>query len=79
MSTIARTNLKTYRQSLANKIAQEDLARLADLRLSTYRNAEQGKNVSYTTATKILRAINNLREKQDMEAVRLEDLGLSIV
>lgn len=71
------TQLKKFREEL--RLAQEDLARAADMRLGTYRKAEQGKNISYTTATTILRALNTLRTAQGLSTISLEDMELSIV
>lgn len=79
MLIMARTRLKALREQLQPKVAQEDLARAADMRLGTYRNAEQGRNVSYTTATTILNALNALRAERGLSPVSLDDLGLSIV
>ena len=79
MLTMAKTNLKVLREELIPKVAQEDIAHVANMRISTYRNAEQGRNVSYTTATTVLRALNALREERGLSPVTLDDLGLSIV
>lgn len=79
MNIMTKTKLRTLRDELKPKVAQEDMARAADMRISTYRNAEQGRNVSYTTATSILRAMNTLREQRGLSSIGLDDLGLSIV
>jgi len=47
--------------------------------LSTYRNAEQGKSVSYTTARNILALLNIVRAEYSKEPLKLEDLELDIV
>jgi transcriptional regulator with XRE-family HTH domain len=62
-------------------LSQEDLARAAGVTLNTYRNAESGNNVSYTTATSILNALNMQKalQRDDLVKLELEDLGLSIV
>jgi DNA-binding XRE family transcriptional regulator len=73
------TKLKILRQELQPKVAQEDLARIGKMRVNTYRNAERGKNVSYTTANMILEALNKIRTERGLPPVTLEDLGLSIV
>lgn len=78
MLTMAHTRLKTLREELG-KVAQEDLAREAGLRISTYRNIEQGRNTSYTKAMAVLRGLNSLRQKQGLPEVTLDDLGISIV
>jgi transcriptional regulator with XRE-family HTH domain len=62
-------------------LSQEQLARRADITLNTYRSAEYGNNVSYTTATAILEALNSVKteRRDDLVLLELEDLGLSIV
>ena len=77
MRTMARTRRKDLRESMG--IPQEDLARAANVRLSTYRNAENGNNCSFTTASRILEAFNKQREAHQLGKVGLDDLGLSIV
>jgi transcriptional regulator with XRE-family HTH domain len=73
MSTLAK-----IRKELG--LTQEGLARRADLPLPTYRNAEKGKNVSYTTAKAIFIAINAIKEERGEEKLdRVEDLELSLV
>lgn len=75
----AKTRLKTLREELSPKVSQEDLARNANITLATYRNAEGGKNVSYSTATGIRNALNSVREERGLPPVNLEDLELHIV
>jgi transcriptional regulator with XRE-family HTH domain len=74
---VASTNLRRIREGLGE--TQEDMARRAGLRLNTYRNAEAGRNVTYTTATAILSAINAVLSSRGEESVELEDLGMRIV
>jgi len=71
------TKLKQLREEL--HIVQEDVALSAGVRLNTYRRAEWGQKVSYTTATGILRAINGFRVNRRLEPLVLEDLELTIV
>lgn len=78
MLTMA-TQLKHLRDELVPKVSQEDFAVYAKLRVGTYRNIEHGRNTSYTTAKKILTTLNELRGKQGLNPVELEDMGLSIV
>lgn len=73
------TQLKLLRGGLSPKVSQEEIARGADITLATYRNAEGGKNVSYSTATAILRAINTILGQRGKELVTLDSLGLHIV
>lgn len=76
---MVQTKLKTLREELQPKVTQEDIAHSAGLRLNTYRNAEYGKNVSYTTAMAILKALNTLRSERGIADIDLKDLGLTIV
>jgi DNA-binding XRE family transcriptional regulator len=71
------THLKALRAEV--DISQENFARAAGVQVKTYRFAEWGKNVSYTTASKILSQMNMLRQEKGLEPVTLEDLGLQIV
>lgn len=74
------TMLRQYREELTNpRVSQEDVARGAGVTLQTYRNAESGRNCSYTTATSILKALNEERQKRSKTALSLDQLGLSIV
>lgn len=79
MLVMADTRLKAIRGGLRPKVSQEDLARRANITLQTYRNAESGKNISYTTAVAILNALNEILREQGKSSVTLEQLGLSIV
>lgn len=79
MPAMTHTKLKSLREELVPKVAQEDMAREAGLRISTYRNIEQGRNVSYTKAMKVLKALNELRAKQGLPEIVLDDLGVSVV
>jgi transcriptional regulator with XRE-family HTH domain len=79
MIAMTKTVLKTLRDSLAPKASQEEIARAANITLATYRNAEAGKNVSYSTAIAILQAMNAARATRELGSISLEDLGLHIV
>jgi predicted transcriptional regulator len=78
MSVMApQTQLRTLRESLGEPyVTQEAVARCANLPLSTYRNAEGGKPVSYATAAAILGAINEIRKERNMQPLHMEELGL---
>lgn len=71
------TLLKTLRRELG--YTQQDFAVHAGLRITTFQNAERGKNTSYKTASTILITLNELRAFKSLEPVKLEDLGLQIV
>ena len=74
------TTLEEIRKQFTPPVTQEELARRADLPLSTYRNAEKGKNVSYTTAKAILLAVNTVKkERGEKELGHVEELGLHLV
>jgi len=74
------TPLRQFREELTDpKVSQEDLARVAGVTLQTYRNAESGKNCTYTTATAILNALNSERQARGKRPLSLDQLGLSIV
>lgn len=77
MATMAKTSLKTYRTQA--HASQEDVARRADITLATFRNAESGRNITYSTATAILTALNAIRKERGLAAVSLSELNLSIV
>ena len=77
---IVSTTLELIRKTFKPPVTQEELARRADMPLSTYRNAEKGKNVSYTTAKAIFIAINKIKEERGEEQLaRVEDLELKLV
>ncbi|MBX6361608.1 MAG: helix-turn-helix transcriptional regulator [Acidobacterium ailaaui] len=76
---MATTNLKRIREGLNPKVSQEDMARAAGITLATYRKAESGQNVSFTTAQSILKAVNAALEARGKPPVGVFDLGLSIV
>lgn len=77
MSTMAHTKLKDLRQDMA-RMAQEDFAREAGLRVSTYRNIEQGRATTYSKAMAILTTLNRLRADRGLSQVTLEDLGINL-
>lgn len=77
MLVMTASNLKNLRSEVS--ITQETFAHQAGLKLKTYRYAEWGRNVSYTTAMAILNEMNRLRDDQGLPKLSLEDLGLSIV
>ena len=72
------TALKGYREELG--IVQFDMAVAAGIRPNTYARVESGKNVSYTTAQNILKALNTFRANQQLPPIgHVDILGLSIV
>jgi len=76
MLVSAPTGLKQRREELTPKVSQEHLARKADITLATYRSAERGNKVQYSTAKKILDALNAERHARSLPDVSLDDIGL---
>ena len=77
MKVMADTPLKQIRQDLG--VSQEGLARRTrSVSTGTVKNAENGKRVTYDTATQILEAINNLLTEAGKPTVTLDDLGLTL-
>ena len=75
MKVMADTPLKRIRLDLG--VSQEGLARRTrSVSTGTVKNAENGKRVTYDTATQILEAINTLLTEEGKAAVTLDDLGL---
>ncbi len=69
--------LKSIRESLGE--SQEGMARKTrSLRSRTIKNAEDGKRVTYDTATQILETINALLSEANRPTITLEDLGLTL-
>ena len=60
-------------------VSQETVARRTSLTTGTYRRAEDGYPVKYSTAQEILHAINSLLKEQGKAEVSLEDLGLTLM
>ena len=55
------------------------MARRTSLTTGTYRRAEDGFPVKYSTAQELLQAINSLLREQGKAEVSLEDLGLTLM
>jgi DNA-binding transcriptional regulator YiaG len=74
---MATTPLKQIRQRL--NVSQEGVARRTrSVSTGTIKNAENGKRVTYDTATQILEAINILLVESGEKSVTLDDLGLTL-
>ena len=71
------TPLRKFRDELG--ASQETVARRTRLTTGTYRRAEDGYPVKYSTAQEILRAINSLLREQGKAEVSLEDLGMTLM
>jgi predicted transcriptional regulator len=71
------TPLRKIRQELG--VSQETVARRTSLTTGTYRRAEDGYPLKYSTAQEILQAINSLLKEKGKAEVSLEDLGLTLM
>lgn len=71
------TPLRRIRDGLG--VSQETVARRTNLTTGTYRRAEDGFPVKYSTAQELLQAINSLLREQGKAEVSLEDLGLTLM
>ncbi len=71
------TPLRRIREELG--VSQEAVARRTTLTTGTYRRAEDGNAVKYTTAQEILQAINDLLRESNRSEISLEDLGLTLM
>ena len=71
------TPLRRIRDGLG--VSQETVARRTSLTTGTYRRAEDGFPVKYSTAQELLQAINILLREQGKAEVSLEDLGLTLM
>jgi predicted transcriptional regulator len=71
------TPLRRIREELG--VSQETVARRTSLTTGTYRRAEDGYPVKYSTAQEILQAINSLLREHKRSEVSLDDLGLTLM
>ncbi len=71
------TPLRKIREELG--VSQESVARRTSVTTGTYRRAEDGHPVKYSTAQEILQAINSLLRDQGRAEVSLEDLSLTLM
>lgn len=78
MQIMTYSILKAMRRELG--VSQEDVARRTrTVSIGTVRNAEEGKNVTFNTATQLVEAINAIRKEKGMSSsVTLDDLGLKL-
>ncbi len=81
MAVEVKTRLRQLREELANpKVSQETMARRVGISLQWYRQLEAGgQSTSFTTATAILKALNEERQVRGLENLTLDQLGLKIV
>lgn len=74
--TDKETKLRQIRNELG--VSQEVVARRTNITIGTYRRAENGLPVNYSTAQEILRAINGLLKEFNRPEISLEDLDLRL-
>ena len=72
-----RNPLRRIRDGLG--VSQETVARRTSLTTDTYRRAQDGFPVKYSTDQELLQAINGLLREQGKAEVSLEDLGLTLM
>lgn len=70
------SNLKHLREEV--HISQEALARDIKISLATYRRAEWGERIKYSTGKRILDALNAHRQANQLPPLTLDDLGLTL-
>lgn len=75
--TAKETGLRLIREELG--ISQEMVARRTSLTTNTYRRAENGHPLKYSTAQEIVQAINSFLREHNRPEVSLEDLGLILM
>ncbi len=71
------TRLRSIREGLG--VSQEVVARRTSLTTGTFRRAENGHPLKYSTAQEILQAINSLLRERNRPEVSLDDLGLTLM
>ena len=71
------TPLRRIREDMG--LTQELVARRTTLTFGTYRRAEDGNPVKYSTAQEILQAINSFLRERGKSEVSLDDLGLTLM
>ena len=72
------TELKRIRIEVLNGISQENVAKRTTLTTYTYRRAEEGFPVKYSSALEIRDAINSLLAEHGLSRVSLEELGINL-
>ena len=72
------TELKRIRIEVLNGLSQENVAKRTSLTTYTYRRAEDGFPVKYSSAQEIKDAINDLLAERGLPPVSLEKLGINL-
>lgn len=74
---MADTAMKQLRTQLG--VTQEQMIRRTrSVSLSTIKNAESGKRVTYDTANQLVEAFNAILAEQSKPQITLDDLGLTL-
>lgn len=71
------TELKRIRTEIL-KVSQERIAKRTNLTTYTFRRAEEGFPIKYSSAQEITTAINNLLSEQGLNQVTMDELGLQL-
>ncbi len=73
-----RTKLRAFREEVLG-VPRDDIVRHSKaLTLSTYRRAESGLAVKYSTAVEIVEAFNNILALQKKSPVTMADLDINL-
>lgn len=72
------TELKRIRLEVLGGLSQENVAKRTSLTTYTYRRAEEGFPVKYSSAQEIKDAINGLLAERSLPQISLEKLGMNL-
>ncbi len=72
------TELKRIRLEVLGGISQENIAKRTSLTTYTYRRAEEGFPVKYSSAQEIKDAINSFLVERNLPEITLDQLGLKL-
>lgn len=72
------TELKRIRLEVLGGISQENIAKRTSLTTYTYRRAEEGYPVKYSSAQEIKDAINSFLSDRNLPQITLDQLGLNL-
>jgi len=72
------TELKRIRLEVLGGISQENIAKRTSLTTYTYRRAENGYPVKYSSAQEIKDAINSFLVDRNLPQITLDQLGLNL-
>jgi hypothetical protein len=72
------TELKRIRLEVLGGISQENIAKRTSLTTYTYRRAEEGFPVKYSSAQEIKEAINSFLAERNLPQTTFDQLGLNL-